>query len=92
MASRAIRRAITLEAVTPDPATTATVELAVEGMHCGSCVALIQETLEEQAGVTSATVDLDAARAVEGYDPARIDVDGLTAAVVEAGYAATPVG
>ena len=78
--------------MTPDSAPTATIELAVEGMHCGSCVALIQETLEEQAGVTSATVDLDAARAVVGYDPARIDVDGLTAAVVEAGYAATPVG
>ena len=78
--------------MTSDSAPTATIELAVEGMHCGSCVALIQETLEEQAGVTSATVDLDAARAVVGYDPARIDVAGLTAAVVEAGYAATPVG
>jgi len=64
----------------------------VEGMHCGSCVALIEETLGEQDGVTSATVDLDSARAVVGFDPARIDVGALTAAVAEVGYVATPVG
>ena len=72
--------------------TATSVELSVEGMHCGSCVALIEETLSEQDGVTSATVDLESARAVVGFDPARIDVSALTAAVTEAGYAATPVG
>ncbi len=72
--------------------TATSVELVVDGMHCGSCVALIEETLTEQAGVTSATVDLDSARAVVGYDPTRTDVQALTAAVAEAGYAATPVG
>jgi Cu+-exporting ATPase len=61
-------------------------------MHCGSCVALIEETLAEQAGVTSAAVDLDAARAVVGFDPSQVDVDALTAVVAGAGYAATPVG
>ncbi len=61
-------------------------------MHCSSCVALIEETLGEQVGVTSATVDLDAARAVVGFDPSQVGVDVLTAAVAEAGYAATPVG
>jgi copper chaperone CopZ len=74
-----------------DPTTTS-VELAVEGMHCGSCVALVQEALSEQDGVTSATVDLESARAVVGFDPDRIDVGALTAAVTEVGYAATPVG
>ncbi len=74
-----------------DP-TTVTVEFAVDGMHCGSCVALIEETLGEQAGVRSAAVDLDSARAVVGYDPAQIDVDALAAAVAEAGYTATSVG
>ena len=70
----------------------ASVEFLVEGMHCGSCVALIEETLQEQAGVSSATVDLDSARAVVGFDPSQIDVDALTAAVAEAGYAATLAG
>jgi copper chaperone CopZ len=77
---------------TSDGAATASVELLVEGMHCGSCVAVVEETLQEQAGVTSATVDLDSARAVVGFDPAQIDVDALTAAVAEAGYVATPAG
>jgi copper chaperone CopZ len=95
-------RAITLEDVNgqntdlspdiPDGAASASVELLVEGMHCGSCVALIEETLQEQAGVSSATVDLDSARAVVGFDPSQIDVDALTAAVAEAGYVATPAG
>jgi len=76
----------------PAPAPSTSVELAVEGMHCGSCVALVEETLGEQDGVTHASVDLDAARAVVDYDPARIDVDALTAAVAEVGYVATPVG
>jgi copper chaperone CopZ len=75
-----------------DDAGTAVVHLSVEGMHCGSCSALIEETLAEQAGVTTASVDLDAARAVVAYDPAQLDVDGIQAAIADAGYAATPVG
>lgn len=71
---------------------TTSVEFRVEGMHCGSCVANVQESLEEQAGVTTATVDLDAARAVVTFDPSTIDVDALAAVVAEAGYVATPAG
>ena len=77
---------------TPTGAGTAVVHLAVDGMHCGSCSALIEETLADQAGVTTASVDLDAARAVVEYDPARLDVGGIQAAIADAGYAATPVG
>jgi Cu+-exporting ATPase len=61
-------------------------------MHCGSCVALIEETLAEQPGVRSASVDLDSARAVVDYDPSLLGVEQLTAAISEAGYAATPAG
>jgi Cu+-exporting ATPase len=77
---------------TTDGAGTTSVVLLVEGMHCGSCSALIEETLQEQAGVTGATVDLESARAVVDFDPSAIDVHALTAAVAEAGYAATPAG
>ena len=69
---------------------TASIVFHVEGMHCGSCVANVQESLEEQPGVGSATVDLDAARAVVTFDPSTIDVDALAAVVAEAGYVATP--
>jgi copper chaperone len=71
---------------------TATAELAVDGMHCNSCVALIEETLTEQVGVTSASVDLDSARAVIDYDPSLLGVDDLRSTIAEAGYSATPVG
>jgi copper chaperone CopZ len=90
---------MTSPAPTPSPqdsgghqAAAATAELAVVGMHCGSCVALIEEALAERAGVVSASVDLDAARATVGYDPAVIGPDELASTIEEAGYSATPVG
>ena len=66
-------------------------QLTVEGMHCGSCVALIEETLNEREGVTAALVDLDSARAVIEYDPSTLDVEEIRAAIAEVGYSATPV-
>jgi P-type Cu+ transporter len=69
----------------------AVAQLTVEGMHCGSCVALIEETLTEREGVTAALVDLDSARAVIEYDPSTLDVEQIQAAIAEAGYSATPV-
>lgn len=74
----------------PVRGTTATAVLAVEGMHCGSCVALIEETLVEDLGVASATVDLATARATVVYDPSLYTIDDICAAVVAAGYAASP--
>jgi len=72
------------------PGTTA--RLDVTGMHCSSCASLIEETLSERPGVRSASVDLDSARATVDYDPARVGLDDLRAAIEEAGYSATPVG
>lgn len=69
----------------------AVAQLTVEGMHCGSCVALIEETLNEREGVTAALVDLASARAVIEYDPSTLDVEEIRAAIAEAGYSATPV-
>jgi Cu+-exporting ATPase len=61
-------------------------------MHCGSCVALIEEALGERAGVVSASVDLDSGRAMVDYDPSSLGVDDLRSVIAEAGYTATPVG
>jgi Cu+-exporting ATPase len=82
--------------VTPDPLPDATptpgsVDLVVTGMHCGSCVALIEESLSEREGVTSASVDLESGRAVVRFDPGVVSVDDLSAIVAEVGYSATPV-
>jgi copper chaperone len=69
-----------------------TIELNVAGMHCGSCSALIEESLGEHPAVSAASVDLDSARAVVTFDASRLDADGLCAVVAEVGYSATPVG
>lgn len=68
---------------------TSVVTLGVEGMHCESCVRLIEETLLEDVGVTGARVDLAAGRVVVDYDPVRHSVDDLCAAIAAAGYAVT---
>ncbi|MGO9877464.1 MAG: heavy-metal-associated domain-containing protein [Acidimicrobiia bacterium] len=68
---------------------TAVVELTVTGMHCDSCVALIEEMLAEQAGVASAVVDLDSASARVEFDTSLVTVDALCATVVKAGYSAS---
>lgn len=66
--------------------------LAVSGMHCASCVTLIEESLAEQVGVTDVSVDLDTGRARVDYDAATIDVEHLCAVVADVGYVATPSG
>jgi copper chaperone CopZ len=68
------------------------VELAIDGMHCESCVALIEEVLLEQTGVRSASVDLASATAVVRFDPAILGTDALQSAIAEVGYSATPTG
>ena len=81
----------TSEALDTPGAEVAVAQLTVEGMHCGSCVALIEETLTERDGVRAASVDLDSARAVVEYDPSTVDVEEIRAAIAQAGYSATPV-
>jgi len=68
----------------------AEVELAVTGMHCASCVALIEETLSARSGVESVSVDLEAARAAVKFDPATIAVGEICSVLAGLGYAAGP--
>lgn len=62
-----------------------TIELKIEGMHCGGCVSAVRRVLESVPLVTSVSVDLDGSRArvevAPGADPAR-----LVSAVEDAGY------
>ncbi|MDO8846806.1 MAG: heavy metal translocating P-type ATPase [Coriobacteriia bacterium] len=66
------------------PAVRAT--LGIIGMTCASCQAVIEKTLIRVGGVVSATVNLAAETAAIEYDPARVSVDDLVAAVRNAGY------
>lgn len=66
--------------------------LAIDGMHCGSCAALVEETLLEDLGVVAVKVDLGAHRASVTYDPSVHTLDDLCQAVAAAGYEAHAVG
>jgi copper chaperone CopZ len=69
----------------------ATVRLALTGMHCGSCAALIKEILSDQPGVTAAVVGLEESQALVTFDPARVTVERLCSSVAEVGYSASLV-
>ncbi|MGH2901123.1 MAG: heavy metal translocating P-type ATPase, partial [Solirubrobacteraceae bacterium] len=58
----------------------------VEGMSCTSCVPRVQRALTGQDGVREARVNYATARAEVIFDPARVDVSALQAAVAHAGY------
>jgi Cu+-exporting ATPase len=62
--------------------------ITVSGMHCSSCGMLIDETLEELPGVTSALTDLRRETTTVEYDPAQT---GL-AAIRREPSSATPPG
>ncbi|MFZ3495842.1 heavy-metal-associated domain-containing protein [Streptomyces sp. 5.8] len=62
------------------------VVLVVEGMHCGSCGLLIDDELEQVAGVRSAATDARTGRSVVVLeDGAEVDTAVLIAAVEAAG-------
>ena len=66
----------------------ATIDLAIEGMHCGSCVGRVEAALKAVPGVATASVNLATERAtVSGH----ADSDALIAAIVGAGYSARTI-
>ena len=65
-----------------------TVSFPVEGMTCASCVNRITRFLSKVEGVEDANVNLASESATVRFDPSRVDVAGLVAAVDAAGYVA----
>jgi copper chaperone CopZ len=64
-------------------------ELAIDGMTCGHCVAAVTRALKECHGVASVQVDLATGRAVVTGE--HLDARDLTAAVGAAGYRASRI-
>jgi Cu+-exporting ATPase len=64
------------------------VSFPVEGMTCASCVNRITRYLRKVDGVEEANVNLAAETATVRFDPARVSVGDLVAAVETAGYVA----
>lgn len=62
-----------------------TVTLPVKGMMCGHCQARVKKALEGVAGVTSADVDLEGAKATVTCGTG-VSEDALKKAIVDAGY------
>lgn len=71
---------------TPDSSLSVT--LIVSGVHCASCVALLEEVLADTPGVLAAGVDLEAKTARVSFDPSVVTVDALCAATEAVGYPA----
>jgi P-type Cu+ transporter len=63
------------------------ISLALQGMHCASCVTTIEKALSAVPGVATASVNLATARAEIQGD--RLDAPRLIAAVRDSGYEAT---
>ena len=60
--------------------------LAIEGMHCASCVSAVEKSLEHLSGVDHASVNLATESAVVKFDPEKVDFAKLRKAVQDAGY------
>jgi P-type Cu+ transporter len=69
---------------------TQTVRLEIEGMHCASCVARVEQELERTEGVVEAAVNLLGEDATVSYLPQTTDVAELENAVRRAGYTPRP--
>lgn len=65
-------------------------EFKIEGMHCGSCAALISETLEDTAGIKSAEVTFNSKVAVVDFDEGVVQPEAIVKSVKDLGYSATP--
>ena len=66
--------------------TAETVTLPVAGMTCGNCARSVERKLSSTAGVSRATVNLDAASAIVEFDPSQTAVPKLIAAIEQLGY------
>lgn len=68
-----------------------TVVLQIEGMTCGGCTLATRKVLERLDGVSKANVGYERKRAVVTYDPAKVTVAQMIAAVATLKYTARVV-
>ncbi len=63
-------------------------QFKIRGMHCASCVTLIERALKKVDGVSQANVNLATTKATVIYDPQKVTDEHLSSAVASAGYQA----
>ena len=64
------------------------VDLKVDGMTCGSCVASVEKALKSTSGVMQANVNLATEQAAVSFNPDIVSEKALVKAVTDAGYEA----
>ncbi len=60
--------------------------LAVDNMHCGKCVANVEQHFRDLAGVAEVSVSLDGKEATVTYDDAALDIDALLHALDDTNF------
>jgi copper chaperone CopZ len=63
----------------------------IDGMHCGSCALLIDDTLEELPGVHSARTTMKKGHSAVELDATKSSPDDVIRAIGELGYRASPM-
>jgi copper chaperone len=92
LAAEQARNAHALKAqapMTPTRDTLQNVTLHVEGMTCGGCTLATRKVLTRLDGVEKALVTYEPPRAVVTFDPRRVTVSQMIAAIKTLGYRAT---
>ena len=60
----------------------------IKGMHCASCVYVLEQALKNVDGVSEASVNLATTKATVTYDPQKVGDEHLSSAVSNVGYKA----
>lgn len=63
----------------------------IEGMHCSSCVMLIDMQLEEIDGVNSTKTSYQKGQSEVEYDESKVQDPEIIAAIAKAGYKVVPL-
>jgi copper chaperone CopZ len=70
---------------------TATTRIETTGMHCPSCVKLVEMSVEELDGIEAVEVDLEGGVTEVRYDTSSTDVGRIVGKIEAAGYGAEPI-
>ncbi len=67
----------------------ATINMNIEGMHCGGCSTGIQMVTEQLEGVKSVFVDLDKKSGTWEVDESKVTAEKIIEEIVKLGYKAS---
>jgi len=65
------------------------INLQIGGMHCQSCVTVLDKALNKVEGIKNASVNLATEKAIVNFDPEKLNEQDIIQAVVKKGFKAT---